>query len=211
MKAADQTKVALTIANLKKRNMDAYFFHEQVDALKAVVDRIAEHDLAAFGGSETVKQIGLVNYLTQHHANLFNRYAENISYEEKKEIERKSLLSDIFITGSNALTTSGELINIDHTGNRVSAILFGPKKVFIILGTNKIVDSLEEGIRRARTVAAPLNAKKSADKYSPPCLATGKCVECRSKDSICNSLVIINGQSVLNRITVFIIDEQLGF
>jgi len=143
--------------------MDAYFFHEQVDALKAVVDRIAEHDLAAFGGSETVKQIGLVNYLTQHHANLFNRYAENISYEEKKEIERKSLLSDIFITGSNALTTSGELINIDHTGNRVSAILFGPKKVFIILGTNKIVDSLEEGIRRARTVAAPLNAKKLAE------------------------------------------------
>ncbi|SHI20701.1 lactate utilization protein [Sporanaerobacter acetigenes] len=197
--------------NLKQRNINSCFFSNRLEAKNALINKIPSDSLIAFGGSTTIKELGLVDYLINNQYKVLNRFEKDISKEEKIEIERKSLLADIFITGSNALTIDGELINMDHTGNRVSAMLFGPKKVYIVVGVNKIVNSIEEGIRRVKTVAAPLNAKRAKDEYNPPCLKNGQCVNCNSKDSICNSLVIMSRQYIPERVTIFIINEELGF
>lgn len=207
----DDKVIEKLIQNLKLKNMNAFFFHDRLEAWNAMLNNISRDTLIAFGGSTTLNELGLVDYFINNHYNVLNRFDKEITKEEKIEIERQSLLADLFITGSNAITIDGDLINIDHTGNRVSAMIFGPKKVYIVVGINKIVNSLEEGIHRAKTIAAPLNARRAQEEYQPPCLKSGKCINCSSDDRICNNLVIINRQYIKDRISIFIIDEKLGF
>jgi hypothetical protein len=204
-------RVKRTIENLKKNNIDAIYFENRQSAKTEIIASIRTTSSIAFGGSVTVRDIGLLDELRNGGYKLFDRFAPSITKDEKWEIQRQGLLADVFITGSNAITTQGEILNIDHSGNRVAAMLYGPNKVYIIIGINKIVEDLEEGLRRVRKMAAPLNAKRGENEYHPPCLELGKCIDCDSNERICNSLVIIKRQYRTNRITVVIIGEELGF
>lgn len=206
-----ENKVNRTLASLKKNNIDAVYYENNQLAKEEILSSIEVSQTIAFGGSVTVRDIGLLDELRKGGYTLFDRYLPNISKEEKWEVQRQGLLADVFITGSNAITTKGEIINIDHSGNRVAAMLFGPNKVYILVGINKIVEDLEDGLRRVRKVAAPLNAKKGEKEYNPPCITLGECINCDSDERICNSLVVIKRQYHANRISVMIIGEELGF
>jgi hypothetical protein len=104
---------------------------------------------------------------------------------------------------------NGRIVNVDHSGNRVAAITFGPDKVIIVVEKNKVVDSIEDAIKRVKNVAGPLNAKRAG--FNPPCVTLNRCVDCISKERVCNSLSIIEGQSDCNRIKVFVVNEECGF
>jgi hypothetical protein len=129
--------------------------------------------------------------------------------DESKRLKKESLLAEWYITSSNALSTNGHIVNIDHSGNRVAAMIYGPEKVIIVVGTNKIADSLDAAIQRSRTHAAPLNAKRAG--FNPPCVQLNKCVDCKTDERVCFNLVVIEGQYSKDRMKVFIVNENLGF
>ncbi|KPU46133.1 hypothetical protein OXPF_02430 [Oxobacter pfennigii] len=128
---------------------------------------------------------------------------------ESKALKKKALITDWYITGSNAVTADRRIVNVDHSGNRVAAISFGPDKVIIVVGRNKLVETVDEAIKRVKDVACPLNAKRSG--YNPPCVTLNKCVDCVSRERVCNILSIIEGQSDINRMRLFIVNEECGF
>jgi hypothetical protein len=139
---------------------------------------------------------------------LFDRY-QKLPFPEIVEIMRQSLQADFLITGTNAITRAGELVNIDSTGNRVAGMIFGPKKVIIIAGANKVVDSLEDAMKRLKQIA-PLNAKRI--KHQTPCTETGRCMNCQIQERICNYLTVIyHGMKFEGRLTVIMVAEETGF
>lgn len=196
---------------LAKNNIKGFYFETSSEARSKLLSLIPENVLIGFGGSMTLKEIGLLEELREGRYNILDRFKSDISKEEKWGLQRQALLADIFITGTNAVTMKGELINMDHSGNRVAGMLFGPNKVFIIIGINKIVQDLDEGIKRVKKYASPMNAIKAQGEYHPPCIQTGECNDCSSDERICNSLVIINRQYKANRMIIFIVGEPLGF
>ncbi|MCQ2554945.1 MAG: lactate utilization protein, partial [Clostridia bacterium] len=129
--------------------------------------------------------------------------------EEAQEIMRNALLSDVFLMSTNSMTEDGELFNIDGRGNRLAALIYGPKEVFIVLGTNKIVKNLDEAYKRVRHTVAPMNAKRLGSKT--PCAVTGHCSECKGPNSICCHMLTTRNSFIPGRIKIFIINEELGF
>jgi len=132
-----------------------------------------------------------------------------ISLEEKATLYRENFSADLFISGINALTTEGKIFNLDGNGSRVAPIIYGPDKVLLVCGSNKIVSSDHEAFERIRNTAAPIDAKRLGKKT--PCVKTGRCMECKSSDKICNYYSIIQGQFNENRIQVFVIEGEYGF
>lgn len=119
------------------------------------------------------------------------------------------MTADWYITGTNAVSLKGHIVNADHGGNRAAAMIFGPDKVVIVVGVNKIVDTLDEAIFRVKNIASPLNAKRAG--FNPPCVELNRCVDCRSAERVCNNLVIIEGQAEKDRMKVIIVNESIGF
>ncbi|MPM81321.1 hypothetical protein SDC9_128373 [bioreactor metagenome] len=118
-------------------------------------------------------------------------------------------MADWYITGTNAVSKEGHIVNIDHSGNRAAAMIYGPDNVIIVIGRNKICDTLDDAVKRARNISAPMNAKRAG--YNPPCLQLNRCVDCKSDERVCFNLVIIEGQFVKDRMKLFIVDEEAGF
>lgn len=129
-------------------------------------------------------------------------------YFESIEKARNKVL-DWYITGTNAISIEGHLVNIDHSGNRVAAMIYGPEKVIVVIGTNKIVNTLDEAVKRVKNISAPANAKRAG--LNPPCIELGECIDCKSSERACNNFVVIEGQAVKGRMTVLIVNESLGF
>ena len=176
---------------------------------------IPEGSTVGFGDSVTLRQIGVVDALEKGHYVFLNAWKPGISFEENVKLKKQALTSDIFVTGTNALTLDGKIVNVDALGNRVAAMLFGPNKVVIVIGINKIVENLEEALERIRNKAAPLNVKRHPNfEPMPPCGVTGICTDCSSPWRICNKTVIIERQFNNNKyepvITVVIVGEELG-
>ena len=138
-----------------------------------------------------------------------DRYGAGLTKEEIKEIYRKSFCADAYFTSTNALTEAGELYNVDGTGNRTAAMIYGPDKVIVIVGINKIVKDLNEAIERNKRLAAPANAKRLSRKT--PCVNLGYCVDCNSPDRVCNNYVLIRKQGQKGRIKVIIIGKSFGY
>ena len=159
-----------------------------------------------FGGSTTVKQIGLYDYVTSRKdITLFNQYEPGISMEENSDRRHKGILADLYITSTNALTKNGELVNADGSGNRVAAQIFGPKKVLIIAGINKLVENVEEGFARIRDVASP----KNIERMNNLAISMGK--EPRhNMSNIGRKFAYINGDDE-GRTTIILVDEALGY
>jgi hypothetical protein len=185
------------------------------EACKKVMSMIPEGSTVGFGDSVTLKQIGVVDALEKGNYVFLNPWRPGISFEENAKLKKQALTSDVFVTGTNALTRDGKIVNVDGLGNRVAAMLFGPDKVIIVIGINKIVENLQEALDRIRNKAAPLNVKRHPNfDPMPPCGMTGVCSDCSSPWRICNKTVIIERQFNNNKygpvITVVIVGEELG-
>jgi len=204
------------VERLAGRNIPAFYVENGKEAFEKVMSMIPEGSTVGFGDSVTLRQIGVVEALETGNYVFLNPWRPGISLEENIKLKKQALTSDVFVTGTNALTLEGKIVNVDGLGNRVAAILFGPDKVIIVIGINKIVENLEEALDRIRNVAAPLNMKRHPEfDPMPPCGITGECSDCSSPWRICNKTVIIESQFNNDRykpvITVIIVGEELGF
>ncbi len=198
---------------LTKNNFEVYLASTGEDAKKLVLDTILPRlppETVSWGGSLTHIQTGLYAELkARQDITILDTYDKNLSPEEAYELRRRSLLVDLFITGTNAVTERGRLVNLDMIGNRVAAITFGPKNVIIFIGRNKIVADVDEAIERIKTYAAPVNVMRLEKKT--PCLKTGVCQNCNSPERICNAWSISEKSFPKGRIKVILINEDLGF
>lgn len=201
-------RVEILIDNLKKRNINGEYFESLEDAKEWLVDSIPKGVIIGVGNSQTLKKMNISTILLEKGHVVYDKTLSK-TREEAKTIKKKALLSDWYLTGTNGISLDGAIVNIDHSGNRAAAMIYGPDRVIIIIGTNKIENSLEEAIYRARNVAAPQNAKRAG--LNPPCVEANKCVDCRSADRVCNNILIIEGQVDKNRMTVVIVEVDIGF
>ena len=196
------------VKNLKKRHFEAHYCETKEEALNKALSLIPEGELVGWGGATSAEQIGLLNAIRTGNYKAIDRDTAK-SPQERTEMMRSCLLTDTFITGTNAISLEGELVNIDGMGNRVAAIVYGPKKVLVIAGMNKVCDTLEDALTRARTVAAPINKQRFGN--DTPCTANGSCADCLSEGCICNQILITRNCRPAGRITVILVGEELGF
>lgn len=191
---------------LGKNGFDAHFLPDQ----ESVRDRVlAECEPAAsvgFGGSMSVAGLGIFEALSGRGKKLYDH--GRVPPEERAATRLAQLTCDLFLTGTNAVTLEGCLVNLDMNGNRTNAMTFGPKKTVVVAGGQKIVADLPEAIRRIKTVSAPRNAKRL--KLATPCAATGFCEDCNSPQRICRVYSIIERRPVNSDITVLVCGEPLG-
>ena len=203
-----ELQVERTIKALKKNNFDARFFPKASEALAEVWKMIPEGSTVGFGGSLTLSQIGFLEEVQKRSVQFLNPFAKGLSPEEGEKIRRQTFLADFFLTSSNAITEDGKLYNIDATGNRVGAMMFGPKKVILLCGMNKIVKDIDEAQRKVKEWTAPMNVKRLGNKS--PCGQTGQCSDCASPDRICNAYVILAKKPRRTDMSIFLIGENLG-
>lgn len=196
------------IRNFKSRNIEVAFFKTLEDVKDKILDLIPINSTVGIGNSRTLKEMDISRTLTERGNTVFDKTLAK-SKEESKKIKKKSLLTDWYITGTNAISKDGYIVNIDHSGNRVAAMIYGPDNVIVVVGKNKICNTLNDALYRVRNVAAPLNAKRAG--YNPPCLELNKCVNCKTDQRVCFNLVIIEGQYEKERMKLFIVDEEVGF
>ena len=193
------------IKGLESRNMTGYYAANAEEALKKALELIPEGASITMGGGMSVHEIGLVKALKQGPYEFIDRD----EMEDKRAAMLAAYDADFFLSGANAMTEDGILVNIDGNANRVSAIAQGPKKVLFIVGMNKICDDVEGAMKRARNVAAPINAQRFG--LSTPCAKTGSCMNCKSPDTICCQFLITRVSRHKDRIHVILVGENLGF
>lgn len=196
------------VKNLNARFFEAYYCDNKEEAKKKALELIPEGSVVGWGGCLSAEQIGLVDTMRHGNYRAIDRDTAS-SPEERMELMRRCLLSDVFITGANAISMDGQMVNIDGMGNRVSAIVFGPKSVIVVAGMNKVVDTVEDAVVRARTVAAPTNKQRFP--APTPCLVTGTCANCKGEGSICNQFLITRSCRPVGRIKFILVGEDLGF
>ena len=194
-----------TIAGLESRNMKGYYAASKEEALKIALDLIPEGSSISMGGAMSVHEIGLSDALKAGNYNFIDRDA----YEDKRQAMLLAYDADFFLSSANAMTDDGILVNIDGNANRVSALAFGPKKVVLIVGMNKVCDDLDGAMKRARNVAAPINAQRFNG--ATPCTKTGACMDCKSPDTICCQFLITRYSRHTGRIHVILVNDELGF
>jgi len=198
--------------NLEENNFEVFFAQNIVEARTVVEKKIIpaiKPKSVSWGGSMTFNATGLYDILKKDSSiKVIDTYDKNISSEEILERRRQSLLVDLFLTGTNAVTEDGQLVNLDMIGNRVAGITFGPKNVIVFIGRNKIVPDLENAMLRIKNYAAPINTMRLGKKA--PCAQTSYCEECKSPNRICNIWTIIEKSFPKGRIKVVLINEEFG-
>ena len=205
-------RIERTVESLKKKGFDAVLVENIDEAVNKVLEMVPENALVGLGGSVTLREMNLPNLLRERGNQVADHWEarkQKSSPEEVMAIRRQHLNSDAFITSTNALTEGGELVNIDGSGQRVAAMIFGPKKVIIITGVNKIVKDLDEAIWRARNVASPINAKRL--NLKTPCVHDGVCLDCETDDRICNVTTIIHKRLHNTDTTIILVNQELGY
>lgn len=207
MHQAYDKKGPIVAERFVKRGFAAYYCPTKHAALEKAITLIPKDDIVSWGGTASCDELGLKDYVLQHNV-CINR-DDAASPEERVELMRKALLCDTFIMGTNAATETGELYNIDGNGNRVAALIYGPKQVIVIVGMNKVVPTLGDAITRARTIAAPINMQRFPK--PTPCGITGMCGDYLSSDSICNQFVRTRRCQPKERIKVILVGENLGY
>ena len=193
------------IKGLASRNMTGYYANTKEEALQHALALIPEGSSVTMGGGMSVHEIGLVKALKEGNYNFIDR--------DEMEDKRAAMLfaydADVFLMSANAMTEDGILVNIDGNANRVSALAQGPRKVIVIAGMNKICDDVDGAMKRARNVAAPINAQRFG--LNTPCAKTGSCMNCKSPDTICCQFLITRYSKHPGRIHVILVDDNLGF
>ncbi len=193
------------IKGLQSRNMSGYYAATKEEALKQALALIPEGSSIAMGGSMSAHEVGLVDAVKNENYKFMDRDA----YDDKRAAMLAAYDADVFLASANAMTEDGILVNIDGNSNRVSAIAQGPKKVIFIVGMNKVCDDIDGAMKRARNVAAPINAQRFG--LSTPCAKTGSCMNCKSPDTICCQFLITRYSRHEGRIHVILVNDNLGF
>ena len=194
---------------LKKNAFSAVYFKSGNEASEFIMDNIHEGDKVGFGGSMTVVKLGIQEKVKSMGGIVLDHGDQALSPEEKMETMRGELLSDVFLCSSNAVTLDGELVNIDGVGNRVAAMTFGPKKVIVVVGVNKICKNEASAFDRLEQISAPKNNMRL--NMPNPCTKTGVCMDCKSDARICRIYSIIKRKPVRTDLTVVVIGEDFGF
>lgn len=198
----------ILVKNLKSRHFDAWYCDTKEEALQKALEIIPEGCTVGWGGAASAQQIGLMQALNDGNYNTIDR-DRLTTPAEKEQAARDCLSADFFLTGANALSLDGQMVNIDGNGNRVAAIIYGPKNVLVIAGMNKVMDDLDAAIHRAHTVAAPINKQR----FDPntPCAVTGVCADCKTEGCICNHIVVTRHTRIPGRTKFILVGEDLGF
>ncbi|MCM1245697.1 MAG: lactate utilization protein [Roseburia sp.] len=197
------------IKNLEKRNMEGFFVGTKEEAVTMIMDKfLTAGKSVCFGGSMSLTESGLMEKVRTSDCILYDRMTAKTP-EEVKKMKANMINSDYFLMSTNAITTDGELINIDGTGNRVSYLCYGPEHVIILAGMNKVVSSVEDGVRRVRDFASPPNTVRL--NRNTPCAKTGRCGDCYSEECICSQIVITRRSGTKGRIKVVLVAEELGY
>ena len=210
-----EERIQRLIARLGSNNISAVFVETKSAARDLVMSMIPAGSVVGYGDSVTLRQIGVFDALERGDYTFLNPWRPGISARESLLMKKRSLTSDVFVTGTNALTLDGKIVNVDGHGNRVAAMLFGPDRVIIVVGVNKIVEDLPAALERIRTVAAPMNVKRHTSfDPMPPCGVTGECSDCSAPWRISNKTVIIEREYRNERyapvMLVIIVGEALG-
>ncbi|MCX6555274.1 MAG: lactate utilization protein [Candidatus Aminicenantes bacterium] len=210
-KSCHRLQAESIIKSFKKRGIEGVYYESSAEAVEAVCRLIPDGSLVGLGGSETVMETGLIDALRRMDIRLLDRYKEGVSKEEVDEMRRQGLSADVYICSSNAVTADGKLVNIDGTGNRVAAMIYGPKKVIVIAGMNKVVPDLDAAIARVKNTAAPANSLRV--NVETPCSKTGFCQDphCHPPHRICCQLVVTEANMAPGRVLVVLVNEDLGY
>ncbi len=204
----EEKQIDRTITALKKNNFEALFVPNATSAVEEVMKRIPEGAKVGVGGSVTLNQIGVIEALRKRNIQLIWPFVQAKNEEEQLELIRRSFATDVFLTGTNAITEDGKLFNVDATGNRVGAMLVGPTKVIVVAGVNKIVKDIVAAEERLKGWTGPQNAKRLNRKT--PCAETGVCSDCSSTGRICNINVTLRKRPTRIEMVVVLVGENLG-
>ncbi len=211
------TNVDFVMDNLRKNHLNPIFVPTKDEVIPLVKQMINKGDTVAVGGSVTLDETGVVELLRSGDYRFLDRYADGLTREQTEEIFRRSFFADTYLCSSNAVTEQGELYNVDGTGNRIAALAYGPKKVIVIVGVNKIVKDLNAAIQRVKTCAAPPNTRRLG--FETYCQKVGHCMKvdggmtdgCTADMRICCSYLITGYQRQKDRVHVILVGEPCGF
>jgi hypothetical protein len=209
VKKANRIKFETIIKNLEKRNIEGYYCDTPKEACEKAMSLIKDGSSVSWGGSVTIREIGLLNMLEARNLKLIDAFRP-ASPTEAYEHFRQTLLTDYFLMSTNSITLDGKLVNIDGTGNRMAAFILGPREVIIFAGANKIAESEEDAVARIKAHACPSNAAR-LNKEKTPCAVVGKCGDCITQECMCSHTVITRFSRMPGRIKVLLINENLGF
>jgi hypothetical protein len=193
---------------MERRQIEAYYCSDRASAVQKVLELMPHGSSISWGGSETLKESGLMDALDPNLYNIIDRDTAKTK-EEQRELYGKICGCDFFLMSTNAITLDGELVNIDGRGNRVAFLCFGPENVIVLAGLNKLTPDLDAAIKRVQNVASPPNTIRL--NRNTPCSVTGRCGDCYGAESICSSIVITRRSHIPNRIKVVLVGEELGF
>ena len=203
-----EKRAQVLLKNLTSRGFEAYYCADKDQARAKALELIPKGASVGWGGCASAEQIGLVDAARKGNYPAMDRDTA-ATPQERVKIMKQCLGADVFLTGANALSLDGQMVNIDGNGNRVAAIVYGPDSVLVIAGMNKVCDTLDAAVTRARTIAAPMNKQRFDSK--PPCEVTGACADCKSDSCICNQILITRNCRPAGRIKVILVGEELGF
>lgn len=197
------------VKSLKKNGFESLYVEDRVQARKEMLRLIPNSASIGAGGSMTIREIGVLEELARQGHIIYDHWKSGLSQDEILAIRRAQLTCDVFLTSVNALTLQGQLVSIDGIGNRICAMTFGPERVIIAVGANKIARDLNAALTRIKEVSAPLALKDSG--AAIPCVKTGICTDCDSPERLCRATLILDRKPLLTDITVLVIGEELGF
>jgi len=197
------------VENLKKHQFDAHFVQSSEEALKLIMDMVSGYDTFGFGGSDTTHALKIPDDLRNMGKAVYDHNQEGLSPEDSYDFRRKQFSSDCFFCSANAISATGEIVNVDGVGNRTNAMSFGPKKVIIVAGMNKVALDLDSALKRIREIAAPMRAKSLG--MDTPCAETGICNDCNVPMRICRITAILHRKPMMTDISVILINEELGY
>lgn len=204
-----EEKAKKAIEKLEAHDFKAIYAKTKEEAVKEIWKHVTPKMRVGVGGSVTVRELGILDQLKGQGNTVYDHWTPGLSKENILEIRKSQMTSDLFLSSVNAITMNGELVNIDGVGNRINSINFGPGKVILVAGYNKIVEDVQEGIKRIKNVAAPLNARRL--NIDVPCAKLGKCVDCNTPNRICRVVVIHERKPSLTDMLIILVGEELGF
>ncbi len=204
-----EEKMKQAVEKLAAHDFKAIYLKTKEEAVQEIWKHIIPKQRIGVGGSLTIRGLGILEKLEAEGYTIYDHWKPGLSKEKILEIRKSQMISDLFLSSSNALTLNGELVNIDGIGNRVNSINFGPGKVILVVGYNKIVEDVQEAIKRIKNVTAPLNARRL--NMDVPCAKVGKCVDCNSPNRICRVIVIHERKPSLTDLHIILVGEELGF
>lgn len=201
--------VNATIKNLNQNNIAGYYVKDTDELIETIQSLLKDGEIIGCGDSVTLEETKAFEFIRNGNYHFLDKHKPDLTSIDKREIYLQNFRAHTFLSGVNAVTQEGSLYFIDGNGSRVAPIIYGPEQVILVTGTNKIVSNSEEAIQRVRQVAAPLDAKRLGK--NTPCVKLGRCINCKSKNRICNDFVCITGQFVKNRIKVIFLEGNFGY